>query len=449
MKKAFVILISLLVLATLVSCDESNPAEQNPSGEKTQAEDESQQDTSIPDTSKYIFIGENTETIDGIQYSVKSFADVYDGFPYRYVYYKCYYLNGIVRRVYTFHHTEGVCLDYPYTSFQEHMCGSGCSFSIATYSTDGIIQSFEIHNPTDKEVFGYYANGKVSQKTTYSNNGVKTDFESYFEDGGLKEKLVYLFGLAVGSTEYYSNGLVKKMSYLNEDGSLQSSEEYEYYTNGLKKKTTTYYTSNYNDIETIEDRIYEYEYYENGTLKREVKSESYNSKRTETLYTTDGKVDEVIASGSNSYDNYKYKYYYEDEDIFRLRTQYSSTGAVSSESVEYVQIYSHGTSSYTIASTSYDANGKIFSYSENYYQNDSHPQKLYANYSNGVLSSFRYCYESGYLKYYYYSNKLLLLDDNTVYYYDVPNEQDASSVVNPYLQEQAEDLLESLKYHFN
>ena len=447
MKNVFIVLLSLFLLAFLVSCDEVNPADQNLSGENNPSENESQQDTVIPDTSKYIFIGENTETIDGIQYSVKSFADVYDGFPHRYVYYKCYYLNGKIRRVYTFHHTEGVCLDYPYTSFQEHMCGSGCSLSVATYSTDGIIQSFEVKTPTEKVVYGYYANGKVSEKTTYSNNGVKTDFESYFEDGGLKEKLVYLFGLAVGSTEYYSNGLVKKMSYLNEDGSTQSSEEYEYYTNGLKKKATTYYTSNYNGVETIEDRTYEYEYYENGTLKREVKIESYNSRRTETLYTTSGKVDEVIVSSTNSYDNYRLKYVYENENTLILRTEYTNTGTVRSEYVQYVQIMGNGTSYHTIASASYDTNtGKISSYSENYYQNNDYPQKLYANYSNGVLSSFRYYYESGYLKYYYDSNKLLIFDDNITMYSQ--NEQNAKSVVNPYLPEQAEDLLESLKYHF-
>ena len=55
--------------------------------------------TSIKDT---VYIGESTETIEGITYTVQSYADVYAANPYFYTYYKNYYLNDKLRRIYCF-----------------------------------------------------------------------------------------------------------------------------------------------------------------------------------------------------------------------------------------------------------------------------------------------------------------------------------------------------------
>lgn len=68
-----------------------------------------------------IFIGEETEDVDGTSYNVKSYALVY-GSPYFYKYFKFYYLEEALKQVVVYYHLEGSCLDYKYTEFEEHYC---------------------------------------------------------------------------------------------------------------------------------------------------------------------------------------------------------------------------------------------------------------------------------------------------------------------------------------
>ena len=89
-----------------------------------------------------VFVGETTEIIDSITYNVKSYADVYASEPYFYTYYKYYYLNGKLRRVYVFYHSIGSDLDYKYTEFVEHTCGNSTGTAqIYTYYENGKLES--------------------------------------------------------------------------------------------------------------------------------------------------------------------------------------------------------------------------------------------------------------------------------------------------------------------
>ncbi|MBO7123894.1 MAG: hypothetical protein J6V90_11525 [Treponema sp.] len=142
------------------------------------------------------YIGEGSETIDSKTYVVKKYAELLlEDNPYFYSYYKFYYLDGKLRRLYMFDH--GMCsnMDYKYTDFLEHSCGSEARHFICTY----------------------YENGKIESRTeNYYNgiNGTTSNSQIFYPDGNLKlyvSKLsgtinMFYFCYSSRYIKYYYNG---------------------------------------------------------------------------------------------------------------------------------------------------------------------------------------------------------------------------------------------------
>ncbi len=504
MKKTLIVSVfTFLVLLLVCSCEDYEyPIIEVP---ETETENPSAADQTIPDLTRFIFIGESSEVIDGVNYTVRTYADANTDLPYRYVIYKAYYLNGVIRRVFTFNHTEGVCLDVPYTEFTEHMCGSGCSSTVSIYSEKGIILTQTVQTNTEKTVFGFYDNGKVSEKAVYNNNGMLIDEESYYEDGSFKKKHLVLYELAevviiylpdgkrqkisyfydgIGSEsveyEYHENGQIKKETSVDSDGSIRSITLYNSDGNILKK--TQYYRSIENNVERIEEAITEYTYHENGVVKSkteyrdgELRSNStYNDKGelikevslytgsetiTEYTYHENGQRKSEIKYDSNHVKTYEYtytsdgktdeyKYYRSGVMTSYSKCIYKDNGTFYRFTEEYTN---NGKLSHQSLYKNYDeliynyfdSNEERTSYGENYVNNNSSTPKLRIDFLNEDIKSFTYYYPSGYVKYYYISNILYIFDDNVTRYAD---SYSASSTINPYLEEQALSLLEDLVY---
>lgn len=169
MKKLLFVLLALVAL--FASCSNSSEGSAGlgllamgggSRGENTDA------DPVLVGASNLVYIGEGTETVNSTQYKVKKYADVLVDNPYFYTYYKLYYLNGKLRRVYQFDHGIGHEMDYKYTEFVEHYCNGGSGETI---------------------VFTYYENGKLESRTQYSYiDGVKVinNEKWYYANGNIK-----------------------------------------------------------------------------------------------------------------------------------------------------------------------------------------------------------------------------------------------------------------------
>lgn len=220
-----------------------------------------------------IYMGETTETIDGVTYTVKSYADVY-GDPYLYGYNKYYYIDGQLLRGYIFSHGLGANLDYKYTEFDEK------NFSSWT------------------EVI-YYSSGCKHFQNTFTDNELYYSYE-YYENGKTKSYIIY------------SNG--EELSKLT----------YEYYTNG-NYKTTKSYSYDVLDSET--------EYYENGN-KKTTKSYSYGVLYSHITYYENGNK-KSQDSYSNGVPSSSYTYYDNDDNSQKGYLDYNSEGILSSEKYLY------------------------------------------------------------------------------------------------------------------
>lgn len=145
------------------------------------------------------YIGEGTETVDAVEYKVKKYADLLlDDNPYFYTYYKFYYLDGKLRRVYTFDHGEGSDMDYKYDEFVEHSCNivsSNFQCHIYTYYENGKIESATHYSEISpnmpagtlsKDCRYYYTNGYLKCNFYRSNTGEITYFRFYYSSGYLK-----------------------------------------------------------------------------------------------------------------------------------------------------------------------------------------------------------------------------------------------------------------------
>lgn len=125
----------------------------------------------IPNASNLVFIGQGNETVDSVEYLVKKYADVFLDDPYFYTYYKVYYLNDKVRRVYRCTHELGSARDYKYSEFNEAECKKNNTITN----------------------FYYYENGKLERNRmmTYTCSGSDSDAQGsdtyYFPSGNLKK----------------------------------------------------------------------------------------------------------------------------------------------------------------------------------------------------------------------------------------------------------------------
>ena len=176
------------------------------------------------------FLGETTETVEGVEYTVESYAYLYANIPYYYTYYKNYYLDGKLRRIYMYNHGFTFDLDYMYTDFAEH---------------DFVVDGFRW------EFFEADGGWQYYKKEIIFN-----------DDGKIKSLIAYHSGSKIpykGNYEYYNSGLIKKIdcqSPYDQFEELYYDEKGE--RNQLIKAKCGYGENN---------RFFFYSYYESGYLK--------------------------------------------------------------------------------------------------------------------------------------------------------------------------------------
>ncbi len=245
--------------------------------------------------SSIVYIGESTETIDGTDYVVKSYADVYATEPHFFTYYKYYYLDNNLRKVCIYNHGVGSCLLYDYTNYEVHKCGmSGGIEQLYEYYENGQLKKFVQKTDTGVLIYHYYETGKKESMSYYTGD-VLTYVYTYYESGNEKSVDLYTNGILTSSIKYFdlSSSKAKSFIYYHSDGSLSSEG---YYYSADCEKLRVYYR----DDGSIS---YFYFYYESGYLKY--------------FYTNSGYLctyeDEKTKSWSTSSDDYSSEEAYTDE----------------------------------------------------------------------------------------------------------------------------------------
>lgn len=218
----------------------------------------------IPNASNLVFIGQGNETVDSVEYLVKKYADVYLDDPYFYTYYKVYYLNDKVRRVYSCDHGVGSQRDYKYSEFNEIECRKG-------HQTEDYIY-FENGKKEKEIIINYDISGNITgqQTTTYYDSGNKKEYESRFPNTCSFQTFYdqpYDINIDNMSTTNGGGGLLKLRSSWSQD---QVSLFLYYYESGYLKY---FYSSGYY-----------YEYEDNQTTVLSLDSSVYTSR---TAYTND------------------------------------------------------------------------------------------------------------------------------------------------------------------
>ena len=250
------------------------------------------------DTGRTVYLGESTETIDGITYVVKKYADVYGGTDYYYTIYKHYYLNNKLKRTWMAYHSAGsVDLDYKYYEYVEHSCGTSSAISIITdyydngkikywyqkiegtgytekkFAEDGTLLEYNVIYNTLKTYTTYYTSGHEKTYKYYLPNGddwyIYYD-EEYFDENN-KPKKKYL--------RYNSNGELDREEYYSEPNKYKL--EVSYNSNGTVYRFLNYYQSGYLYY-YYTDSGYLYTYADGKTTTTSTASGTYSSK---TAYT--------------------------------------------------------------------------------------------------------------------------------------------------------------------
>ena len=107
---------------------EETPATSTEPGEQSTPETQGEENPiQRLNASNLVFISQGNETVDSVEYLVKKYAEVFLDDPYFYDYYKVYYLNDKVRRIYSCQHGIGSQRDYKYSDFNEAECRKGHS----------------------------------------------------------------------------------------------------------------------------------------------------------------------------------------------------------------------------------------------------------------------------------------------------------------------------------
>ena len=279
MKKIFLTFAIVLIFVLSACQQSSNPPViiiQQPQ-EETPATTTEPGEQSTPETqgdenpiqrlnaSNLVFISQGNETVDSTEYLVKKYAEVFLDDPYFYDYYKVYYLNDKVRRIYSCQHGIGSQRDYKYSDFNEAECRKGHSVVEYYYFENGKKEKYTSvyydvsGNITSQSTEMYYESGNQKTVESLYGNGIYGIYTFY--------DIPYDTTIAMGSSVNGGGGLIK----LN--GSItgnQVSNLYYFYESGYLK----YYYSN----------GYYYEYADNTTRKASTDSSVYTSK---TAYTND------------------------------------------------------------------------------------------------------------------------------------------------------------------
>lgn len=289
-----------------------------------------------------VFVNESTETIDGVTYTVKSYADVYAAEPYFYTYYKYYYLNEKLRRSYVFYHGMGSNLDYKYTEFIEHKCGNSSGLAqVYTYYENGIlessIQNIDSNGTKQKLLYQYDSYGNKLYYKVYQNDNLYLDYE-YYSNGTTKSEKLYNVNISPTylQTErtYYENGKEEYDIRYSSDGEETSKYYYTYYTNGNKKTYDSWRNGNrddsysyYDDASTTVKSYFDYNY-STGSISAETYSYSNGTNQLHIRYNSDFSIDYFDYHYVSGYTQYYYTdsgYFYTYEDGKTTSTSTSSS----------------------------------------------------------------------------------------------------------------------------
>ena len=245
---------------------EETPATSTEPGEQSTPETQGEENPiQRLNASNLVFISQGNETVDSVEYLVKKYAEVFLDDPYFYDYYKVYYLNDKVRRIYSCQHGIGSQRDYKYSDFNEAECRKGHSVVEYYYFENGKKEKYTSvyydvsGNITQQSTETYYESGNIKTSENLYNMNMSV-FSTYYD-------IPYDTTIAMGSSVNGGGGLIK----LN--GSItgnQVSGLYYFYESGYLK----YYYSN----------GYYYEYADNTTRSASTDSSVYTSR---TAYTND------------------------------------------------------------------------------------------------------------------------------------------------------------------
>ena len=246
---------------------EETPATTTEPGEQSTPETQGEENPiQRLNASNLVFISQGNETVDSTDYLVKKYAEVFLDDPYFYIYYKVYYLNDKVRRIYSCPHGIGSQRDYKYSDFNEAECRKGHSVSEYYYYENGKKEKYTSvyydvsGNITQQSTETYYESGNTKTSENLYNNMNMSGFSTYYD-------IPYDTTIAMGFSVNGGGGLIK----LN--GSItgnQVSGLYYFYESGYLK----YYYSD----------GYYYEYADNTTRSASTDSSVYTSR---TAYTND------------------------------------------------------------------------------------------------------------------------------------------------------------------
>lgn len=255
-----------------------------------------------------IFCGETTETIDGVEYVVKSYAQVL-GDPHFYSYFKYYYLDDKLRRTKLFDNEDLDNIGIAYTDFDESKYPD--YYTEKAYFPSGKLQLYREYNAEKNSYTEYYENGKEKVEAVWNNDGSETYRQeyTYYENGNKKTSINYHEGEIYSSFEYYENGKTKSKVEYNKEGKLTKSE-YTYYENDEIKSAVVYNETSKN----------EYTYYENGSKKScitytngKIDLEEYYYPNNEKMLSVDYYSDGTLHSFLYYYESGNTKYLYSSE----------------------------------------------------------------------------------------------------------------------------------------
>ena len=181
-----------------------------------------------------VSLGETTETLNSVSYTVKKYADVYVESPYFYTYYKLYYSNNKLRRVFTYYHDLQCEMDYKYDEFVDHVCKKRRYYSadrkinhgISTYYENGKLESYYCDYLNSDgligDEYGYDINGRELYSKSYTNNVLLSETrKEYDSNGRLTSEKTYRNEVLTNEDEYYTNGSRKAVKHYK-NGILQS-----------------------------------------------------------------------------------------------------------------------------------------------------------------------------------------------------------------------------------
>ena len=270
MKKIF-LTFAIVSIFVLSACQQSsNPPViiiQQPQ-EETPATSTEPGDQSTPETqgeenpiqrlnaSNLVFISQGNETVDSTEYLVKKYAEVFLDDPYFYIYYKVYYLNDKVRRIYSCQHGIGSQRDYKYSEFNETECRKGHSVSEYYYYETGKLERNKsmTYNKIGVQATGmdycYYPSGNMKSYEMFQS--APYSIYTFYDVEGTSP--MGIGGTKLAAVNISSSSLI--ISYYYESGYLKY-----YYSNG-----------------------YYYEYADNTTRSASTDSSVYTSR---TAYTND------------------------------------------------------------------------------------------------------------------------------------------------------------------